>query len=187
MHRIFFGFIVFVVLSNAYAQSLFDETTYKPLAVDMRSFKKGQILTVLIYESATASSSTDTNTGKSLGFGAQADDGNNQKSGNIAINNDFDGGGTLTRSGKFIASVSVSIEDINESGELIIKGEQHLEFNNEMQHISLSGKVRAEDVGSDNTVISTRIADADIKYLGDGLLSERERPGILTKFFNWLF
>ncbi len=47
--------------------------------------------------------------------------------------------------------------------------------------------MRPEDISSDNTVISTRIADAKIKYIGDGLLSDREKPGILTRFFNWLF
>ena len=108
-------------------------------------------------------------------------------SGDVGINNSFDGNGSLSRTGKFVASVSVTIIDVTESGDLLIRGKQSLEFNNEKQDIELEGKVRPTDVSSDNSVISTRIADAKIKYVGEGLLSDREQPGILTKFFNWLF
>lgn len=181
-------FSIWLIFTQAvYAKSLYNESSYQSYVTDTRSYKKGQILTVLIYESASASSSTDTDTAKSTSAGLTANNGSNQESANIAINSDFEGGGTLTRTGEFVASVSVSIVDITENGELVVRGNQSLEFNNEKQNIELEGKVRPEDISSDNTVISTRIADAKIKYIGDGLLSDREKPGILTRFFNWLF
>lgn len=187
---IFLGMLVSLSLS---ATSLFDDSTYKPLASDVRSYQKGEVLTVLIYEQATASSSTGTTTDKSLSFGVGASSNkgpgtpNGGFSGDVGINNSFDGNGSLSRTGKFVASVSVTIIDVTESGDLLIRGKQSLEFNNEKQDIELEGKVRPTDVSSDNSVISTRIADAKIKYVGEGLLSDREQPGILTKFFNWLF
>lgn len=170
-----------------HAKSIYNEEDYSPLTSDKRSFKKGQILTVLVYEAATATSSTDTGTSKSTSLGVSGVSTNNDKSADIGLNSDFDGGGALNRSGKFITTVSVTIVDITDDDELLISGEQMLEFNNETQKISLEGKVRKEDITASNTIISTRIADAKIKYLGNGLLSDRERPGILTKFFNWLF
>lgn len=191
--RIVLFMMSFVLYTSVYSQSLFNDATYKPFVGDLRSYKMGQILTVLIYESATASSSTGTTTDKSMsvGIGASSNEGpgtpNGGFSGDLGINNSFGGNGSLSRTGKFVASVSVTIVGITESGDLLIRGKQSLEFNNEQQDIEIEGKVRPDDVSSDNSVISTRIADAKIKYLGEGLLSDREQPGILTKFFNWLF
>ncbi len=176
-----------IIYKPLFAQGMYDESTYVPFVGDVRSYKKGQVLTVLIYETATASSSTGTETDKSTSMGLSASYGSSQESANLGVNSDFDGGGTLTRTGKFVASVSVSIVDITETGELLIHGSQSLEFNNEKQDIELEGRIRPDDISSDNTVISTRIADAKIRYVGNGLLSDRERPGIITRFFNWLF
>ena len=178
---------VLLVIHPLRAQSLFDESTYKGLVTDPRSYEVGQLLTVLIYESATASSSTGADTEKATSFGLTANNGSNQESANLGINSEFNGGGTLTRTGKFVASVSVSIIEVTEKGELIVEGAQDLEFNSEVQSIELQGRVRPQDISPDNTVISTRIADAKIKYVGDGLLTNRQKPGILTRIFNFIF
>lgn len=184
---------IMLLSTSVFSASLFNDSTYKPFVGDVRSYKEGQILTVLIYESATASSSTGTTTDKSLsvGVGATSNQGPGTTSGgfsgDLGINNSFDGSGALSRTGKFVASVSVTIVGITDTGDLLIRGKQSLEFNNEQQDIELQGKVRPDDVSADNSIISTRIADAKIKYVGEGLLSDRERPGILTRFFNWLF
>ncbi len=183
----FYTLLTTLIFSPLSAQSLFDDSTYKGLVTDPRSYEIGQILTVLIYESATASSSTDAATDKATSFGLTANNGSNQESANLGINSDFNGGGTLTRTGKFVASVSVSIIEVTDKGELIVQGAQDLEFNNEIQSIELQGRVRPQDISSDNTVISTRVADAKIKYVGDGLLTDRETPGILTRIFNFIF
>jgi len=187
--NIIFILLVLSVLQcgAAVAESLYSEQAYSSLTSDKRSFRRGQILTVLVYEAASASSSTDTNTNKATDVGMSMVTTNKDKSADLSINSDFTGGGALNRSGKFVTTVSVTITDITEDNELVIAGEQVLEFNNETQKISVEGKVRKEDIDADNTIISTRIADAKIKYLGDGLLSDRERPGIITRFFNWLF
>jgi flagellar L-ring protein precursor FlgH len=46
--------------------------------------------------------------------------------------------------------------------------------------------VRPIDVTETNTILSSRIAEAKISYVGDGLLGEKQRPGILTRFLSWL-
>lgn len=186
MRNLIVLFILFII-SPLSAQSLFEDSTYKGLVTDARSYEIGQLLTVLIYESATASSSTDADTEKATSFGLSASNGSNQESANLGINSDFNGGGTLTRTGKFVASVSVTIIEVTDKGELIVQGTQDLEFNNEVQSIELKGRVRPRDISAENTVISTRVADAKIKYVGDGLLTDRETPGILTQIFNFIF
>jgi len=62
-----------------------------------------------------------------------------------------------------------------------------VEINGEEQTTVLSGIVRARDIQSDNTVYSYLIADASIAYRGRGLVNDAGKPGILSRFINWLF
>ncbi|MEW8119974.1 MAG: flagellar basal body L-ring protein FlgH, partial [Candidatus Thiodiazotropha sp.] len=105
----------------------------------------------------------------------------------LGIGNDSSGGGTINRTGRLMASVSVTIEKILDNGEMVVKGEQSIEFNNENQFIHVEGRVRPEDISAENTVLSTRLADAKIRYVGEGLLGRSQEPGLVTKFFNWIF
>ncbi|MDH5730105.1 MAG: flagellar basal body L-ring protein FlgH, partial [Gammaproteobacteria bacterium] len=73
------------------------------------------------------------------------------------------------------------------NGELIVEGEQYIDFNNDTQKISVYGRVRPQDIASDNTILSSRMADAEIEFSGEGLISSRGKPGIITRIFNWLF
>ena len=106
------------------AENLFDDASYKPLVVDHRSFKKGDILTVLIYETSSASASASSGANKKAGVGLAASDGHTTLQGNVDISNDFDGKGTMARAGQLVASVSVTITDILKNGDMEIFGEQ---------------------------------------------------------------
>lgn len=171
----------------AVATSLFDEATYKPIITDHRAYKVGDLITVLIYEAATAVSSTNAKTQKSTGIGVGYSGDSNSLDESLSLSSDFNGGGELNRSDQVKATVSVSVVEVEEGGLLVVKGEQKISFNNESQIISVSGRVRTVDISPQNTVLSSRIADGDIKYIGDGLLSDRQKPGWITRFFNWLF
>ena len=61
------------------------------------------------------------------------------------------------------------------------------ELNNDSQLISVSGVVREKDVTASNSVLSSKLADSHIKFQGEGLIASRTKPGILTRFINWLF
>jgi flagellar L-ring protein precursor FlgH len=176
-----------VLTHSAQATSLFNDATYKPLAADRGSRNVGQSLTVLIFEQASAETSADTDTESMTDISASVGGNDNRNTGSLDLANNFEGGGSISRSGRLVASVTVTILDKLENGELVIGGEQLIEFNEENQHIRLSGRVRPEDISTNNTVLSTRVADAKITYIGDGLLGERQAPGILSRFFNWLW
>lgn len=178
---------VLLAMSSAHATSLYSDASYKPIAADYTARNVGQSLTVLIFEQATAETSADTDTSSSADILGNVSGNDNRNSGNLNLGNDFEGGGSISRSGKLVASVTVTILEKLESGELVIGGEQLIEFNDENQHIRVSGRVRPDDIGSNNTVLSTRIADAKITYVGDGLLGERQKPGVISRFFNWLW
>lgn len=169
------------------AASLYDEATYTPLVSDARSFRVGQIVTVLIYEQASAATSADTETSRSVDLEGTIRGNANEYAGSAAFAHGAEGGGTITRSGKLVASVSVTINEILDTGEFQVAGEQLIEFNDEKQHIKLEGRVRSQDIRADNTVVSTRLANAKITYVGDGILGAQQKPGYITRFLNWLF
>lgn len=187
MERGLLGCLLSIAWGLAGAVSLYDESTYKPLLSDARSFRVGQIVTVLIYEQASAATSADTETSRSVDLEGTIRGNANEYAGSAAFGHGAEGGGTITRTGKLVASVSVTINEILDSGDLQIAGEQLIEFNDEKQHIKLEGRVRLEDIGADNTVVSTRLANAKITYVGDGILGAQQKPGYVTRFLNWLF
>ncbi|MEM7468790.1 MAG: flagellar basal body L-ring protein FlgH [Pseudomonadota bacterium] len=173
------------------AESLYQEETYAPLVQDHRAYRVGQVVTVLIFEEATASTTSDTATSKNLDFGGalEGDDNgiNHRFGGRLGLNNDFAGGGTIERAGRLVGRVTANITERLPSGEFLIAGSQEIAFNDEGQLISVSGRVRPIDISRDNTILSYRMADAKIVYDGDGILQDRQRPGVISRFVNWLF
>ncbi len=176
-----------IIPVSVMAQSLFDEASYQSLTSDKRSLSIGQSLTVLIYEQASAATTADTDTNRSNNISAGYNVNADRDSGGFGYSNRFEGGGTVSRTGRLMASITVTIVDITDKGELLIEGGQVIELNNETQNIHLKGRVRKEDISTENSVISNRVADAKITYKGDGLLGKRQSPGILTRAFNLLF
>lgn len=161
--------------------------TFPSLVSDHRPYEAGQLLTVLISEEATSTTSADTNTSKSVDVAGRVDINRRLDVGNVNIENNSAGQGSISRKGRLIASVSATVEEVLPTGELRIFGEQTINFNDETQRIRVAGLVRPEDISGDNTVLSSRIAQAEITHVGDGLLGSRQKPGWITRIFNWLF
>lgn len=170
-----------------YGESLFEEAKYKSIITDHRAYKQGDVLTVLIYESATAASSTNADTQKSTDVDISVAGSHKQREGQLGLSSGFNGGGELSRSDEVKATVSVTVTEVMDDGYLFVKGLQKIGFNEESQLISIEGRVRPIDISPQNTILSSRIADVQIEYTGDGLLSNRQKPGVITRFFNWLF
>ena len=69
------------------------------------------------------------------------------------------------------------------NGILAIRGEKWITLNQGDELIRISGLVRTDDIGPDNTVLSTRVADARITYSGTGAFANASQPGWLNQFF----
>lgn len=184
------------MLGVTHAESLFSDANYVGLVSDPTANRVGQSLTVLVYEQATAATSADRETNKSVDIsgefeevtardGERNTDAFGRYGGEVAARSE--GGGTISRSGRLVASVSVTVIGVEPSGELRVAGQQMIEFNEETQTIRIEGRVRPQDISTDNTVISTRLADANISYVGDGLLGRQQKPGLLTRILGWFF
>ena len=87
----------------------------------------------------------------------------------------------------FSGQITVTIVEVLPNDNLVIEGTQSIWQNRDEHKITLRGIIRRDDVLMDNTVPSTRVADATIKFDGKGPLNAKQRQGILTQIFNILF
>ena len=187
MKKIILILVFLQMTSQATATSLYSDEDYSSLVSDRIARKVGDSITVLIYESTTASASANADTSKETGVAVGVVDTTAPENRSLGIESTFNGGGDLNRSGNLLARITATIVEITDNGELVVAGEQYIELNEDKQTITLSGRLRKEDIGPNNTVISTRLSDAKIKYLAEGTLADRQKPGWITRFFNWIY
>jgi flagellar L-ring protein precursor FlgH len=73
------------------------------------------------------------------------------------------------------------------NGNLEIEGSREVVVNAENQRLILAGTIRAVDIAPDNTIRSTSIADAKIRFEGKGVVGQKQREGLITRLLHWLF
>jgi flagellar L-ring protein precursor FlgH len=192
MHRFLFAYALCTLMTvAALAQErLYDETRFQSYTGDVRAYRVGDSLTVLIVETASATASANTQTRKATDFAASgsvnADNTTHSAGGKVDLSDDFTGKGSINRSGKVAAQIAVTVTGITANGELLVSGRQVIAVNDEKQEIALKGRVRPNDIQYNNTVLSNRLADANISYVGEGLLADKQRPGFLSRLLMML-
>ena len=159
----------------------------RPLFADHTAYRPGDLLTVVITESAAATASARTRADKRDRIAASVRfPSDEREDADISLGTEFNGGGQIQRSGKLLARLAVVVDAVDRHGNLSISGEQDILVNNERQRIALSGLVRRADISPDNTIASSRIANARIDFEGDGILARQQRPGLLGLIFRLL-
>lgn len=97
---------------------------------------------------------------------------------------EFEGDGRTSRSNKLTGRIAVHVRRVLPNGDMYVEGHKVILVNNEELHIYVSGVVRPVDVAGDNTVPSSRIADAQVELTGRGDLTDHQRPGWLRRIIN---
>jgi flagellar L-ring protein precursor FlgH len=171
------------------AQSLYPVD--KPsLFEDKKARRPGDLVTVIIVEQAQARQTARTDSGKDSevsigpGGGVLADLIPLLRMGG---GDSFSADGSTTRGGSLTAKITTKVMETYANNTMLIEGRQKIVVNGEEQEIVLTGLVRGEDVAPDNTVLSTFVADAEISFVGTGVVGDKNKPGIITRLFNWLF
>jgi flagellar L-ring protein precursor FlgH len=161
------------------------QSSYRSSYADRQAFRPGDLLTVVIVESAAATSRARTQTDKSDQVGATAIRvGGVGRGFNVGANNQFNGGGEIQRTEQLLGKLTVTVESIDANGNLRVSGEQLILINNEQQRIAVHGALRPADIAPDNTVPSWRLMGADIEFKGKGILARKQSPGLLAKLFD---
>lgn len=101
--------------------------------------------------------------------------------------NSFEGEGDTKRSGRVVANVSALVTQVYPNGNLLIHGSQSLLINNETSLLTVDGVIRPNDISYENVISSERIAQARVELTGQGVLSDKQRPGWLMRAFDWFW
>ena len=161
---------------------------------DTKASHIGDIITVQIVESASGTKSAQTKSGRSSSldattgsvFGIPTSITDRFHAG-ASFSGSFDGSGSTTRSGTLTATLTAIVTKVFPNGNLWIEGEREVNINSEKEKITLSGLVRPEDIGPDNTILSSQVADAKIYYTGLGIINDNQRPGVVMRLVSWLW
>lgn len=93
------------------------------------------------------------------------------------------GEGSSDQSNSLVGNISAVVIGVYPNGNLAIRGEKMLTLNQGEEVVQISGIIRPEDIASDNSVPSNRVADAKITYAGNGVLADANTVGWLGRFF----
>lgn len=186
-----------------YANGSLWQTSSGSLMEDLKARRKGDTLTVVILEQASASKEATTGTSRSAAMSAGIPNLLGLETNMTGIRNwmdlskmvsagtdsKYDGSGSTTRKENLAATITARVMDVLPNGNLLIEGRRNVKVNHEDQIIVLEGTVRPRDITADNLVNSTFIADARISYSGKGVISDRQRPGWLMSALDiiWPF
>lgn len=171
----------------AAAADLYREQSFESLIADRRARQPGDLITILVYENSSARNTADTSTKTNAGLGGDIKTlGDSRSDFSIGVGDSYGGRGQIQRSGNLLAQISATVTGTYPNGDLAIAGEQVININGEKTEIRLSGKIRPSDIAQNNTVLSSRIANAKIDYSGDGFITDRTRPGLIPRILAWL-
>ncbi len=160
---------------------------------DQKGRRVGDIINVKLAEKTAATKKASTTTKKDsevsvaaptiLGtlpsFKSQFD-----LSASLSAGRKFSGSGDSTQSNTLNGSIAAVITQVLPNGNYVIKGQKVLEMNQGKEYIKLSGVVRPNDIGTDNSILSTQIANANITYASKGVLNDVNKMGWLERAFN---
>lgn len=163
------------------------------LFADTRAHRVGDVLTVVLLESTSASKTAATDTAKDTSVtlptptilgGGVTHNGQDILGTNIADSQKFSGKGDSSQDNTLTGNIAVTVTQVLPNGNLIINGEKLLTLNQGTEKIRISGIVRPQDIQYDDTVLSTKVADARIVYTGSGAVADSNSMGWLARFFN---
>ena len=180
------------------------DTSKNLLFEDTKAREVGDIVTVLLNETATSTATASTDTSKSSSIDLQANSVLGLPS-NMGVQNFLGmgtgfnpaakgsttrankGTGTVSREGSLTGTLAATITAINENGNFEISGERSVTVNNEEQLMVLTGIIRPSDINYDNTINSSLIANAAILYSGEGVVADEQRVGWLMRALSYVW
>lgn len=183
--------------TQAGSGSLWREDSSRSMFADKRARAVGDIITVLVQESNSASKENSTKTSKSSSVDAGLDTifyspnvskfmtkGGELPALKFGGSQSFDGGGKINNSESITARIAVRVVDVQPNGNLLIEGRRETFVGGEKQEALLRGIVRSEDISANNTVLSYNVLDASIKFTGKGTISDNTRKGWLHRVWE---
>ena len=185
-------------LTSVRATSLWDENVNggRSLYADRRAFRRGDLVTIVINQSTVAAKDQRTATDKTTSEDEQLSallgpflggvrtaaellrrDPHNAWGGTRT----FTGGGTLANTETLTSTIQARVTDALPNGVLRIEATRRVEVGQETSHLVLAWLIRQEDLTTANTILSTQVADLQVRNLSNGAISREQKKGWLTR------
>ncbi|HEK2287509.1 TPA: flagellar basal body L-ring protein FlgH [Pseudomonas aeruginosa] len=179
--------------NGAIYQAGFEQNLYD----DRKAFRVGDIITITLNEKTQASKKANsdiqkdskTKMGLTSLFGSGMTTNNPTGGGDLSLSAEYGGSrdakgdSQAGQSNSLTGSITVTVAEVLPNGILSVRGEKWMTLNTGNELVRIAGLVRADDIATDNTVSSTRVADARITYSGTGAFADASQPGWLDRFF----
>lgn len=173
--------------NGAIYQSGYDVRLYE----DRRARRVGDVVTVILEEETDAAKDANTNIGRQSSYGLptptiagrELSVNGNPFSFDLESDTNFEGGGGATQSNELSGTLTATVIRVQPNGNLVVQGQKQLTLNRGDEYVTITGVVRPDDVGADNVVSSTRVANAQISYTGTGAMADSNRMGWLSRLF----
>lgn len=150
--------------------------------------KVGDILTISLSETTSSSKSNNATLSKSSSASVQ-----NPRVVGTEVNidsvlpdggSDFSGSAGANQSNSLNGTITVTVYDVYPNGILAVRGEKWVTLNRGDEYIRLTGIIRKRDIKPNNTIDSSRVADARITYSGSGEIASGSEQGWVTRLLN---
>ncbi|TPH17217.1 flagellar basal body L-ring protein FlgH [Litorilituus lipolyticus] len=173
--------------------SLFNQHYVNNIYSDSKAHRVGDIISVILSENTQAKKNAKTELKKENEFelGAVSGLGGNPVTVNgkalqfgLEQDSAFKGDSKADQGNSLSGNISVHVLRVLPNGNLMIRGEKWITLNNGDEYIRLTGVIRSKDINSNNTIQSTKVANARIQYAGTGTFADVNEQGWLTKFFS---
>lgn len=177
--------------------SLWLDSSARVLLADNRARQVGDIVTIVVDENNESAKQNNTKTAKKTGVSATissflfgpAKDGFLTRGGkypamDMKSDKSFEGGGTINNSERITARIAVRVTEVLPNGHMTLEGRRMTLVGGEQQEAVLRGVIRQEDIQPNNTVMSFNVADASIKFVSKGAVSDSQRRGWFTTAFD---
>ncbi|WP_411834755.1 flagellar basal body L-ring protein FlgH [Pseudoxanthomonas mexicana] len=160
---------------------------------DRRARDVGDLLTINLVENTTAQTSATTAIDKESDISMAAPNiagaavtykGRDILSASVNGERGFSGSGNSAQSNRLAGSLTVTVIQRLPNGNLVVQGQKNMRLNQGDELVQIQGIVRQADINPDNSIASSKVADARIAYGGRGAIAQSNSMGWLGRFFN---
>lgn len=177
--------------------------TYIP-EPEVRTFQKHDIITIIIDETSSQTSSQKLETEKESKSNAEITAmidllkllelqlNTNPRLENRTLldasaKREFTGEGDYERKDKFSARITATVLEVKPNGSLVLEASKRIEKDEEIQTLVIAGLARSEDITNQNTILSSQLANLSLAVENEGEVKKASEKGIITEFFDMLF
>ena len=181
--------LILLASSSLSADSLWTEKSGSAFT-DVKAKQVGDLVTIVVVEGSASSLKASTDYDKSFEHSNNAGVGPFLKlvpELNFSSSQKGAAGGETTLTSKLVTKVTAAVTQVMPNGNLQVRAQRSVVTNSEQQDIILTGVVRPQDIGTDNSVLSTYLSDVQIKYTGKGPAGDRQKEGIISKILKFIF